>query len=361
MDDSLGDGQAREHTIVDGWLAPLGDPPCGEDLEYDNAFAVDLALAVSGRPGSQFDDAAVPPDWRSARNITESLFDRTRDLRVAIAWARAMVNLEGAVTLADSLRLIHGLLDGFWDELHPKPDDGDAYARINALNEMCSQAGLLGDLRNATIIQDRAIGELRGREVEIALGLLEARADESPPSRGAIQEMLADAVSNLPTLRTFPTQCVERLNAISGLMQERVGYGSAPDLQPFIGFMEGLAGLMPAEPSADGESSSDAPADDTSFAADDEPRPRRRGGGGGSLGSSIDSREDALRAIDMVCDFLERTEPTNPAPLFLRRARKLVNKNFIELVRELAPESLEQVARLVGLSPEEISPSDGNE
>ena len=30
--------------------------------------------------------------------------------------------------------------------------------------------------------------------------------------------------------------------------------------------------------------------------------------------------------------------------LLLRRARKLVNKNFVELVRELAPESLNEVA-----------------
>ena len=356
MDDSLGDGGTGEATVVDGWLTALGDPPCGEDLEYDNEFAVDLALAVAGKPATQFDEA-VSPNWREARAIAENLFGRTRDLRLAVAWARAMVCLEGASTLPDSLRLMHGLLENFWDDLHPKPDDGDAYARINALNDMCTVGGLVGDLRQSLIIDDRSIGELRGREVEIALGLLEPRADETPPSKDAIEQMLRDAVDGKPALRDFPQRCVDRLNAISSLMQERVGYGAAPDLQPLITLMEGLAGLMPREESAD-TSADDVATDDTS--TDDEPRPRRRGAGGG-LGSSIDTREDALRAIDMVCDFLERTEPTNPAPLFLRRARKLVNKNFIELVRELAPESLEQVARLVGLSPEEISPGNSYE
>jgi type VI secretion system protein ImpA len=62
---------------------------------------------------------------------------------------------------------------------------------------------------------------------------------------------------------------------------------------------------------------------------------------------------DALRAIDMVCDYLERTEPTNPAQLLLRRARKLVDKNFLELVREFAPQSVEEVARILGVSAEE--------
>ena len=49
------------------------------------------------------------------------------------------------------------------------------------------------------------------------------------------------------------------------------------------------------------------------------------------------------------------TEPTNPAQFFLRRARKLVDKNFIELVRELAPDSLDQVAKIMGVSTDEFS------
>ena len=73
------------------------------------------------------------------------------------------------------------------------------------------------------------------------------------------------------------------------------------------------------------------------------------------------SRDDPLRAIDMVCEYLERTEPTNPAQLLLRRARKLVNKNFVELVRELAPESLNEVARVMGISAEELSALQGQE
>ena len=76
---------------------------------------------------------------------------------------------------------------------------------------------------------------------------------------------------------------------------------------------------------------------------------------------AIESRNDALRAIDMVCEYLERTEPTNPAQLLLRRARRLVNKNFVELVRELAPESLNEVARVMGISAEELSALQGQE
>jgi type VI secretion system protein ImpA len=350
------DSGSAERTIVDTWLEPLGDPVCGEDLEYDNEF-LELTQAAAGKPETQFAPAEAP-DWRTVGKLSESLLDRTRDLRIGILWARSKVCLEGAETLTDSLRLVHGLLERYWDDLHPKPDDGDAYARVNALADMCTQAGLLGDLRQSALFDDRAVGALRGREIEIALGSLEAREDESPPSRGQIQQMLAAAVERSPAFGRMPAAVLRSLESINELMRERVGYGSSPDLQPLIDFISGLQGLMPAEGGDTGDSSYD----DTSGSAAGGDAPaaavRRRaasGGGGGGLGSSIESREDALKAIDMVCNYLERAEPTNPAQLLLRRARKLVNKNFMELVREFAPESLEQVARVMGVSVEEIS------
>lgn len=352
MDDSIGDDSSAraEPTIVDGWLESLGEPPCGEDLEYDNAF-LNLTQAAAGKPETQFAEAE-PPDWRSVRSAAEDLFSRTRDLRVAMYWARAMLAMEGAQSLPDSLRLIHGLLDRFWDGLYPLPDDGDAYARVNALNDMCSGDGLLGSLRQSLIISNRAIGELRGRDVELALGRIEPREDESPPGRDQVEQMLRDAVVESPALANFAQQSIARLGSINDLMQERVGYGSAPDLQALIDLLTAVQGLMPRPVAAyDDSATFDS---DSSFAGDtgsDAPASRR----GSGLGDRIDTREDALRAIDMVCEYLERNEPTSPAQLLLRRAQRLVNKNFLELVRELAPESLNEVARIMGVSADDVS------
>ena len=352
----MDDSDAGQPTIVDTWLEPLGDPACGEDLEWDNDF-LEMTQAAAGKPGTQFSDDkdAVPPDWRAVHRLAESLFERTRDVRVAIYWARAQVHLESATSIADSLRLVHGLLERYWDDVHPRPDDGDAYARVNALNDMASAAGLLGDLRQSLVISSRSIGELRGRDVEIALGMLEPRDGESSPTSAQIEQMMRDAVAEDPALRQFPQRAAMCLAQIDELMRERVGYASAPDLQSLTALMSGLQGLMPADDTQaadDGTGSFDAGADDTGAGA---AAPRRSGGRGAGLAGSVDTREDALRAIDMVCAYLERTEPTNPAQFFLRRARKLVDKNFLELVRELAPESLDQVARIMGVSTDEIS------
>jgi type VI secretion system protein ImpA len=59
-----------------------------------------------------------------------------------------------------------------------------------------------------------------------------------------------------------------------------------------------------------------------------------------------------------VCAYLERAEPANPAPLFLRRARQLLNHNFLQLMKELAPDALAGVAGLVGVDPENVQTPD---
>ena len=353
MDESTGDGTGGPGstdgaTIVDLWLQPLGESACGEDLEYDDEFR-EMEKAASGREPSQFEVNGVPPDWRAVLNHTQSLFERTRDLRVAIYWTRARLRTEGASTLSDGLRLVGGLLERYWEELHPRPDDGDAYARINALNDLSSPGGLLGDLRESFVVNDRAIGELRGRDVEVALGSMEPRSGDTPQGRAQIEELLRAAAKTHSELRRFPAEAIAGIDALQKLMRDRVGYAAAPESKSLRTALSGLSDLMPR----DGGSSQDTASDDG----------REDSGGGagsargsrGSLSGAIESRVDALRAIDMVCEYLERTEPTNPAQLLLRRARRLVNKNFVELVRELAPESLGEVARVMGISPDELS------
>ena len=70
--------------------------------------------------------------------------------------------------------------------------------------------------------------------------------------------------------------------------------------------------------------------------------------------SSVDSRAEAIRAIELVCTYLERSEPSNPAQLLLRRAIRMIDKNFLELVRDLAPDAIPEIARIMGVDPSDI-------
>jgi type VI secretion system protein ImpA len=64
------------------------------------------------------------------------------------------------------------------------------------------------------------------------------------------------------------------------------------------------------------------------------------------------NRADARRALESVCEFLERTEPAHPAPLLIRRAARLLDLSFLDIIRDIAPEAAGQIENLGGLRRE---------
>lgn len=343
---------------VAAWLQPLGDEaaPCGPDLEYDNEFLA-ITQAAAGKPESQF-GPAEPPDWRGVVDLADTLFERSRDLRVAIFWVRAVMHTMGYGALPAGLKLLIGLVEQHWEHVHPlpDPDDGDPYARVNALTVLRENDGLISDLREARIIADRQIGELTMRHVELALGLSAARTGETDLGTGPIGQMLIAALAKSPELRSQCTEALALTKQLIALLNDKLGVGTAPDLRPLYLLVNGLVGLLPPEAEAEAEGEADESGEGGEGGG------ARSGGGGKSRGlsGSVTSREEAVRAIDMVCDYLMKAEPTNPAPLFLRRGRQLINHDFLQLMKVLAPDSLSEVARVVGVDPDTVETPDGS-
>jgi type VI secretion system protein ImpA len=349
-------GQAATLVPADqqAWLQPLGDSPCGDDLDYDNQFLA-LQQAATGKAETQF-APAEPADWRAVASFCTELFDRTRDLRVALLWLRAQVNLQGLPGLPQGLALVIALLEDHWEALHPKPDaddDNDPYARLSALGVLSEFEGLVGELRNARIFANRSVGELSFRDVEIALGKLSPRDGENGMSRGQVSQMLEAALGVDAHLREQLEQSQALLKRLHALLRDQVGIERATDIRPLHELLQGVLQCMPETAAAGGSAeAAGSEADTDGGGAAETPSgvvPKKAG-----LPNALHTREDALRAIELVCDYLERTEPTNPAQLLLRRARKLINKNFLQLMRELAPDAMNEVARIMGVDPDSI-------
>lgn len=352
----MSDVEAAENK-VEGWLQPLPDEsaPCGVDLEYDNDFLA-LNQAATGKPESQF-GPAEPPDWRAVVEGAEAMFERTRDLRVAILWLRGSLHVVGYGAIVPGLKLLNGMVEAMWEHLHPlpDPDDGDPYARVNALAVLAAPEGGITDLREAHVVDDRAVGLLTGRMVEVSLGLSPAREGEAETPKEQITRMFDAALEREPSLRAQCNDAVAQFKRLIAQLNDKLGIGTV-DLRPAFQIVNGLAGLLPAEAvAAEGEGG-----------VDDESDPDGSDGGGAvgggrrrGLSGAVNSREEAIRAIDLVCEYLEKAEPTNPAPLFLRRARKLISHDFLQLLKVLAPDALHEVARVVGVDPDTVEPPEG--
>ena len=141
------------------------DAPSGEDLEYDPAFG-ELERAAQGKAEQALGDsvvAAEPPNWREVRKLATELLGRSKDLRVGVYLTRALASIEGFPGLADGLSLLRGLLERYWDSVHPQldPDDAnDPTMRINTLVSLVDRDAMLSVLRKAPLVSSRVMGSV---------------------------------------------------------------------------------------------------------------------------------------------------------------------------------------------------------
>ena len=67
------------------------------------------------------------------------------------------------------------------------------------------------------------------------------------------------------------------------------------------------------------------------------------------MSGPLQSREDVIRVLDQVCDWYSKFEPSSPVPLLLQRAKRLVNKNFVEAIQDLTPSGVTEIQNIAGL------------
>ena len=339
---------------VESLLAPIGEsPPSGPDLEYDPAWQ-ELDRLSQGKPEQQFGDTVIPgeePDWRDVGQRAEGLLGRSKDVRSGCLLARSLVRMHQFAGLLPGLQLVHQLLVRYWDSVHPQldaSDNNDPTMRINALMALSDQQGLLRDVRAARLFRERAHGDLTVRMVEVALGKSPARTGESAPTQSEVEANITAVLGQDPGLATVVAQTAAEARALSKFLDEQVGADRSPDLKPLVSTLTAIdqlvsklaAALAPAD-AADAGGTAGTGGGDV-------------GGGGPSAASgAIRSRQDVIVLMDKICEFLQRTEPTNPAPLFLQRAKRLMSMNFIDLIKDLAPDGEAQARNVTGVKEEE--------
>jgi type VI secretion system protein ImpA len=335
------------NELVEALLTPIGEAsPCGDDLEYDAAFTA-LSAASQGKPEQQFGDtviAAVEPEWREVAEQSDAILRRSKDVRAAVLLLRAATRLQGVAGFAAGLQLLIGLLDRFWDGIHPMldADDGnDPTMRLNALAPLADENMVLRDLYEAQVGVAAGVGPIRVRDVAIASNAL-AVGSEPTYSMSQIQGGLEALQAERPELLQAAIGTTAQVEQLQALLVERTGRADAIDL----GALRGIARMLQkacsfASGVPESAQAGDAAAGDEAQAAGSAPRMAAARG-------EIQSRQDALQMLDRVIRYLEQTEPGNPAPLLIERAKKLIGVSFLEIMANLAPNALDTIETVTG-------------
>lgn len=317
--------------------------PCGDDLEYDVEFLA-LGQAAQGKPEQQYGDTVIPaeePDWREVERLGEALLKRTKDIRVCVLLIRAYVRNAGLVGLADGLQALLALLERYWEQVHPLlviDGDYDPFVRANALAGMADLLGLVRDVRFAALTKS-AIGTVLVKDAEAALD--STPAAELAFGREQLAAIYADTFEQPSMVALLAAN--EAFSAIVKLCEERLGGEYAPDLSLLSSILSGVARSVRSnfavEPNAEqGEVGESAGSDAVAGSSK----------GGSGIGE-IRSREDAIRVLDIVCKYIEKSEPTNPAPLLIKRAQRLMSLGFLDIIKELAPDGMGQIEVITGI------------
>ncbi len=333
---------------IERLLSPVdAASPSGPNLEYEPDF-MELEQLAAEQPEQQFGDVVVKasePDWRKVRDLSVNLLERSKDLRVAMLYVRSACRLDGLSGFVDGLELTTGLLCRFWDSVHPEIEEGDDVTmRLSSLAALTSTSAVVGDLRKAALVRSRAIGEARVRDVEVMLGRLPASDDEPGMDGSTLTRLFAEELDATKAAAEKVRRAFECCRQIESFLADQSAYGL--ELAPLVDTLRALRKVLDDATGGQAETGVAVDADEgglpTAGMVVTKPAVSTPG--------TIASREDVIRTLDLICRYIETNEPSNPAPLLLRRAQKLMSMNFVEIIKELTPDSISQIESLAGLN-----------
>lgn len=327
---------------IEGLKQPLSaDKPCGENQE-------DTLLLASFDEFRLFGQITAPSDidWRRIKSHSEEALAQSKDIRFLAHLAAAELHLYGLKTFVGLLGVAASWLDQYWDSVYPLVDD-DAILRRNALNSFADRVAVLDALRRAPLVSSRQFGVCSFRSFEMATGKVTPADGEPPaPSEEQIRAIFADAPADeVHALNALLETALATIKAISATMSDRGGGSQAvPDFEPLANtFARVRLAIKPFLPV---DATEDAGAPEADAAASPGAPPRA---GGASVPGAINTREDAIRTLDLVAAFFRRNEPSSPVPLFIDRAKRLIAKDFLQVLEDLAPDALGEAKRVSGI------------
>ncbi|CAN7421082.1 ImpA family type VI secretion system protein [Bosea sp. LjRoot237] len=330
------------------------DDPCGPDPDADPDFMNVLGRLEVALPSSYFrreDDGRQVSFDRSAIDFPAAFSDlgkilkQSRDLRGFVLAGKLCLLNRDIPGFAACLGLITSFLGDYWEEIHPRAEDGDFIMREVALQGLDENATIVLPLQHAPVFTSKRLGPVMFRSQLIALGELRASEDEQHPDAGGIAAALKEAeLSDLTAMLGHVTAIRDALLRLRAVWSERLGADQAvtfPRLAGLVGqiitFLE--AAVERRAPAQQGVVAVEVP-----------------GGAGGTImvaaaaipAGACASVAEAQAALVGCLAYFRRVEPSSPAVLLIGQAQRLVGKSLIEVIQIMFPEHVDKAMLEIG-------------
>ncbi|PCJ16789.1 MAG: type VI secretion system protein TssA [Gammaproteobacteria bacterium] len=337
------------------------DGSCGPCLDDNTELYADFNVIeqwVNGKPEQVMGDAvihAVPPNWGKARQSSCELLQKTKDLRVACYLTQSFLAESQFEGLCAGLNLIRSLLTEYWEHVHPQliiDGDEDPEYRINAVSYL-SNPSFIESVSRVNIVESRAVGRYCLKDYRIASGEIEAvnsDPDSSQPEMPMINAAFMDAeLDGLIQSRRWVSESIEIASEVTQFFAEKLSPELVPQLGPLIEELGQINNiyddiLTRRNVSIGSESAEGDEAVDGDDIMQDQLSKAPPGGS-----REITSRDEVVKQIDQICKYYEIYEPSSPVPLVLIRAKKWVMMDFMAIMQDMSPDSVQNIQKLAGL------------
>jgi type VI secretion system protein ImpA len=340
------------NSYVENLLAPLSPGnPTGPDMsDSPEMFRIDDI--ARGTPGDEVKGTvAEPPDWRKLRKECEGFLSRSKHLKVAVILTSCLLKQKGLEGFRDGLEVLLGYVRDYWETFHPlldPGDDNDPTQRLNLLTTIKKSRWPTEYLLAMNHLFEVPLGGTDGRFVTLAV--VEVSRGRTSAVEGGPTPM--DSGTLAATMRSTPP---EQLTATKALLEEilglvdqldqqltsRVGSAKAEnfgDLRDTLQNMESVIAPYLQTEGADDAATQEETSESGNTEDGSSGETSARSGGPRAEGGTgvIRSREDVIKQLGVIIDFLTRTEPSSPVIFVLRRAQRMVGMDFLQVISELA-------------------------
>jgi type VI secretion system protein ImpA len=340
----------------------VGDSVCGVNLEDDSGFQ-NFFFESQGTP-ERFDGQstipAEPPEWRTVKKQAIEFLVKTRDLKLISVLAQSVLNTEGLFKFEQCLNGLSQQVKTHWNEVFPAldEDDGDPLERISALGHLCDKDFVINIIRQLPIANSKVLGNVTLQKIDRAVGPNGSKNEgdlELPQIIGIFKE--SDTEQNTATY-TVVNQCITHLGEINKAFIEQAGNEYNVNFDAIIEVLTSLSNSLKKYGDLHLEVITEADEDSEASASE------QQNGDSVSVNTAtstsfsgtnmkLTSRNDVERCFGLILSYYQECEPSSPVPILVSRAKKLVNSDFLDIVRDIFPDALEQVQKLGGISDSE--------
>lgn len=291
-------------------------------------------------------------DFRKVIELAEpALIKDTKDLQIAVWFSEALVKENGFAGLRDSLKMVGGLQDKFWDTMFPEVDEGDEEGRANAISWMDTQTAFAikefaitqGDAYNFFNYEDSKrfdfpdnIDVLPAADQE-RFQKLRVQADEEKRVTGELWRK-----SNALSRRAFYEEialtieeCWTEYTELNRVIEEKFDRNQAPglnDLKKSLDEIQTIVNKLLEEKRAE---EPDEIEEVEEIGEDGEVISTSGTAGVSTVSGAIQNRKDALKRLSDLAVFFSKTEPHSPISHLIRRAVTWGEMPFEQLIMDV--------------------------